>query len=99
MSWKPWCISLGMDLISRTLISQGSEVMKHAGIKRSASLSFQDQLLNYLTMVRNFQWTPAEAKEMKRRKIMFLMYLLRSPVFDNLTKSSLWIYYFSQGLV
>lgn len=81
-SWRPWFTSLGMDLASRTLISQGAEVMKYAGLKRSVHLSIQDQLLNYLTMVRNFQWTPVEEKEMKRRKTMFLMYLMRSPVFE-----------------
>lgn len=63
--------------------------MKYAGIKHSESPTIQDQLLNYLTMVRNFQWTPVEEKEMKRRKTLFLMYLMRSPIFEALTKPGL----------
>lgn len=85
-SWRPWFTSLGMDLGSRTLISKGAEVMRFAGVKRSDHLTLQDQLLNYLTMVRNFQWTPVEEKEMKRRKTLFLMYLMRSPIFEKMTK-------------
>ena len=60
--------------------------MKYAGVNRSKQLSIQDQLLSYLTMVRNFQWNPVEKKEMKRRKTVFLIYLLRSPLFERVTK-------------
>lgn len=63
--------------------------MKYAGVNRSTELSIQDQLLSYLTMVRNFQWTPVEKKEMKRRKTLFLIYLMRSPIFEIITKYSI----------
>eukprot|EP00210_Caulerpa_lentillifera_P001982 g1900.t1 len=88
-SWKPWLLSLGIDIFSRLLLSKGESILKNAGVKKCKDLSVQDQLLNYLTMVRNFQWTPVEQKEMKRRRTLFLIYLLRSPLFDLLTKPGL----------
>eukprot|EP00210_Caulerpa_lentillifera_P000938 g908.t1 len=88
-SWKPWLLSLGIDICSRLLLSKGESIMKNAGIKKCKDPSIQDQLLNYLTMVRNFQWTPVEQKEMKRRRTVFLIYLLRSPLFELLTKPGL----------
>lgn len=75
-----------MDVTSQTLITKGAEIMRYAGIKHSDHPSLQDQLLNYLSMVRNFQWTPIEEKELKRRKTLFLMYLMRSPIFETMTK-------------
>ena len=74
-----------MDLTSRTLISKGGQMMQCAGI-HGQNLSSQDRLLNYFTMLHNFPWTPIEDREMKRRKTMFLVYLLRAPVFEMLTK-------------
>jgi len=88
-SWKPWLISLGMDVCSRFLLSRGESIMKYTGVNKSSELSIQDQLLSYLTMVRNFQWNPIEKKEMKRRKTLFLIYLMRSPIFEIITKPGL----------
>jgi len=88
-SWKPWLISLGMDVCSRLLLSKGESIMKYTGVSKSKELSIQDQLLSYLTMVRNFQWSPVEKKEMKRRKTLFLIYLMRSPIFESITKPGL----------
>eukprot|EP00210_Caulerpa_lentillifera_P000934 g904.t1 len=88
-SWKPWLISLGIDTASQILLSKGAELMKYAGVHKTDDLTLQDQILVYLTLIRNFQWTPVEEQELKRRKMMFLLYLMRSPAFALLTKPGL----------
>eukprot|EP00210_Caulerpa_lentillifera_P001987 g1905.t1 len=88
-NWKPWLISLGIDAASQTFLAKGAELMKYAGVHKTDDMTLQDQLLVYLTMMRNFQWTPVEEQELKRRKMMFLLYLMRSPVFGILTKPGL----------
>ncbi|GMH33255.1 hypothetical protein BSKO_01089 [Bryopsis sp. KO-2023] len=85
-AWRGWFISLSLDLISHSLIAKGSALMRDSGVSAAPSLSLQDGILTFLLRLRNFEWTPQEEDELARRKRLLLLYLLRSPFFDMITR-------------
>ena len=71
---KSWIIGLAMDVISHrlTLAATGSSV---------DNVPFRGQINNS-----NANLPPATAEELKRRKVRWMLYLLRCPVWDVLTR-------------
>ncbi|KAL3158298.1 hypothetical protein ABBQ38_010542 [Trebouxia sp. C0009 RCD-2024] len=86
-SWKPWLLSLFVDVASSHLSSSGAKVaQRHIdadGVKPGLSTSGSMLLLYSLDA---FRWTPVEQRELTRRKLLIMYYLIRSPCFDQYTK-------------
>ncbi|KAL0024326.1 hypothetical protein WJX79_009218 [Trebouxia sp. C0005] len=86
-SWKPWLFSLAVDVISGHLSNVGAKVaqreIKSDDVKPGLSTSGSMLLLYSLQA---FKWNQAEQRELTRRKLLIMFYLIRSPFFDQYTK-------------
>lgn len=86
-SWKPWLLSLAVDVASGHLSNLGAKVAQKE-IKSEATmpgLSTSGSML-LLYSLQAFKWTPVEQRELTRRKLLIMYYLIRSPFFDQYTK-------------
>ncbi|CAD7697186.1 unnamed protein product [Ostreobium quekettii] len=85
-SWAPWLLSLGLELTSHHLVARGGDLMRESGLSpHDGPGSLQESTFLYMLRLANFEWGPAEARELRRRKMLLLLYLLRSPFFDLVT--------------
>lgn len=75
-SWRPWLISLGMDLGSLALLESVAAAAKPAG-KGGAAGDGGGGL------------PPHERSELSRRKLLLALYLMRSPFFNSATRRPL----------
>lgn len=86
-SWKPWLFSLAVDVVSGHLSNVGAKVaqreIKSGDVKPGLSTSGSMLLLYSLQA---FKWSQVEQRELTRRKILIMYYLIRSPFFDHYTK-------------
>ena len=72
---KSWIIGLAMDVLSHRLTLAAS------GSSSADNIPFRGQTENS-----NINLPPATAEELKRRKLRWMLYLLRCPVWDVLTR-------------
>lgn len=75
--------------MSMALVAKGAQLMKDSGLHHrlaSPSHSLQERIGMFLARLANFEWDPVEDGELKRRKMLMLLYLLRSPFFDVFTR-------------
>ncbi|KAK9812655.1 hypothetical protein WJX72_001406 [[Myrmecia] bisecta] len=85
-SWKPWLLSLGLDLASSKLITAGASIAQQAAEEAVNDPSLQFGSIAVLYNLQAFRWTPAEQRERLRRRLLLMYYLLRSPFFERYTR-------------
>eukprot|EP01025_Chloroclados_australasicus_P021636 TRINITY_DN22703_c0_g1_i2.p1 TRINITY_DN22703_c0_g1~~TRINITY_DN22703_c0_g1_i2.p1 ORF type:complete len:409 (-),score=27.55 TRINITY_DN22703_c0_g1_i2:568-1794(-) len=81
-SWKPWIGSLSLDALSRILRACSASCYSKSKLRNNGNYS--NVLLQQL---RQQIWSLEEVQEFNRRDAQLLLYLLRSPCFDLLTKN------------
>lgn len=69
-SWRPWLLSLAMDLTGMSILSRAI----------NPSLGDGEQI---------YQVSPCEKDEIKRRKLIWALYIMRDPFFSEYTKHRL----------
>ncbi|WOL05562.1 peroxisome biogenesis protein 16 [Canna indica] len=69
-SWKPWLISLSMDLAGMSLLSKSTSLCPRSDDKY-------------------YQLSTSEKDELKRRKLLLALYIMRDPFFAKYTKHHL----------
>jgi hypothetical protein len=84
-SWKPWLLSLGLDLASSYGLHTGHTILgcSKAGRWPPSSTLYSLALLRSLS---SNKWSPGEQQELVMRQVQLLRYLLRSPCYDVATR-------------
>ncbi|KAL4421321.1 hypothetical protein ABPG75_010612 [Micractinium tetrahymenae] len=88
-SWRPWLLSLGMDLASMQLGAAGARLAQGSpwfGKGQPADLGPSLLLLRCLQQTR---WAAEEERELAARRFRLLVYLLRDPLFSRYTQAAL----------
>eukprot|EP00891_Asterochloris_glomerata_P000315 jgi/Astpho2/315/Aster-02199 len=79
-SWKPWLVSLALEVVSSRMTAAGVHAATTAQVQRPTDC------IQRLYMPRSFRLTPAEQREITRRKLLWMFYLIRSPFFEAYTR-------------
>jgi hypothetical protein len=84
-SWRPWAISLALDLLSGYGLATGRHLLDDGCSKRwpGGSTLYSLALLRSLSANK---WSNTEGQEMLLRRLQLLKYLIRSPAYDSLTR-------------
>ena len=86
--WTPYMVSLGLDVISLRLL-QGSNFYSSNDKNLFGLINCNDDKDNGVDMDVDHIWNWSERLEIQRRYLSLLMYLLRSPFYDQYTKQRL----------
>eukprot|EP01025_Chloroclados_australasicus_P049235 TRINITY_DN5597_c0_g1_i1.p1 TRINITY_DN5597_c0_g1~~TRINITY_DN5597_c0_g1_i1.p1 ORF type:complete len:413 (-),score=20.16 TRINITY_DN5597_c0_g1_i1:5774-7012(-) len=81
-SWQPWIFSLSVDGLSRLFRNISARCYSRSKVSESKHYSHL-----FLQQLRRQIWTVEELQEFNRRDIQLLLYLLRSPCFELLTRN------------
>ena len=84
-SWKPWLLSLAVDLMSSYLLRRGSSRCRVAAGEASARLAAAGAPAAARAAAASAEaldWSRDEAAELRRRRALLALYLLRKPAFD-----------------
>lgn len=84
-SWKPWLLSLVVELASARLTSSGAVASRRAAAEASRDPAVVSTSLAPLYAMQGVAWRRDEADELTRRKLLLLYYLLRDPFFSRFT--------------
>lgn len=89
MSWKPWMLSLALDLASGYALHTGQAILGHSNANRwpGSSTLYSLALLRSLS---SSKWSPGEQQELLARRVALLRYLLRSPCYNVVTRYATW---------
>lgn len=85
-SWRPWFISLGLEAASAALIDAGASVQRQACQAAADDPTLHHGSLALLYSMQTLRWTSSEVRELIRRRLLFLYYIIRSPFFDLYTR-------------
>lgn len=88
-SWKPWLVSLVVDLLSMRLGSAGAAAVESSTWFGSVQPSNLGPSLLLLQSLQQTRWAPEEERELEARRMRMLVYLLRDPVFSRYTQAAL----------
>lgn len=79
-SWRPWLTSLGMDAAAYACTARagGGRMVSLLAVGKAGSSAGGVQVLPYLD--------EEQAAELRRRKMLWLLYLMRSPAFELLAE-------------
>lgn len=93
-SWKPWLISLGFELGSLKATYYGNTSSRLSAQRIAQSPCVKSSMLSHLYAVQHMTWNPEELDELTRRKLLFLISMLRDPFFGSVTRPILekWLY-------
>lgn len=84
-SWKPWSLSLALELGSNRLTAAGAAASHKAAIEAARSPAVAGTSLAALYGMQGIQWRREELDEITRRKLQLLLGLLRDPFFSRVT--------------
>jgi hypothetical protein len=84
-SWKPWTLSLALELGSTRLTAAGAAASQRAAAEAARSPAVAGTALAALYGMQGIQWRREELDEMTRRKLQLMLGLLRDPFFSNFT--------------
>jgi peroxin-16 len=92
-SWKPWLISLLVELISAQSTRSACISSEKSSIFAADELSSSGSTLAGLYYQQGIRLGPRELDEITRRKLLLLYYLLRDPMFSKTTHPAMlaWI--------
>jgi len=79
-SWKPWAISLLVEISS----AQATNIAQMRSNKAIQQISW-NSTLSMLYAKQGVVWNPQELDELTRRKLLLVFYLIRDPVFGKVT--------------
>ncbi|KAK9820963.1 hypothetical protein WJX81_000511 [Elliptochloris bilobata] len=85
-SWRPWALSLAVDLAAAQLLAWGARVQRAAAAEAAAEPALAFGSISLLYSLQAHRWTPLEQRELARRKVQLLLYALRSPFFNRYTR-------------
>lgn len=84
-SWKPWLLSLAVDLLSSHLLRRGADASRAAAddaATRLAAAGAPAAARAAAASAEALGWSGEELAELRRRRALLALYLLRSPAFD-----------------
>jgi hypothetical protein len=84
-SWKPWTLSLAIELGSNRLTAAGAAASHRAAADAARSPAVAGTALAALYGMQGIQWRREEMDEMTRRKLQLMLGLLRDPFFSRVT--------------
>ena len=84
-SWKPWALSLALELGSARLTAAGAAASHRAAADAARSPAVAGTALAALYGMQGIQWRREELDEITRRKLQLLFALLRDPFFARVT--------------
>jgi peroxin-16 len=87
-SWKPWVVSLGLELLSMYNIATGKRILEEGCSRRwpGGSTLYSLALLRSLG---SSKWKASEQHELLMRRLQLVKYLIRSPAYDTVTRPQL----------
>lgn len=96
-SWKPWLVSLAVDLSSMSILLHAASRPHRVGVKfyqLSTSEKDEASALKFLKMdsfffascVKCWLWVLYGMSQLKRRKLIWALYIMRDPFFTKYTK-------------
>ena len=85
-SWRPWALSLAVDLASRRLCDAATQRSRTAAARAAASPAVQGTSMTVLYRLQGLRFTEPEREELARRRAALLYYLLRDPLFARRTR-------------
>lgn len=91
-SWRPWLVSLGMDALAYTCTTRagGGSVALLLPLGRDGNRDRVGVLGNGVASIETVPVLPylndTQTTELRRRKLLWLLYLMRSPAFEILTE-------------
>ncbi|KAL4424562.1 hypothetical protein ABPG77_009146 [Micractinium sp. CCAP 211/92] len=88
-SWRPWLISLGIDLLSMQLGATGARLAQGSPWFGKAQPSDLGPSLALLRCLQRSRWAAEEERELAARRLRLLAYLLRDPLFSRYTQVAL----------
>jgi peroxin-16 len=89
VSWKPWVLSLAVDLTSIQLGSTADRVSRSASWLGGATAGSLGPSLQLLRCLQQTRWAAEEERELAARRLRLLVYLLRDPLFARYTQAAL----------
>jgi Peroxisomal membrane protein (Pex16) len=84
-SWKPWTLSLALEVGSNRLTAAGAAASHRAAAEAARSSAVSGTALAALYGMQGIQWRREELDEITRRKLQLLLGLLRDPFFSTIT--------------
>ncbi|KAH7624487.1 hypothetical protein Ndes2526B_g00686 [Nannochloris sp. 'desiccata'] len=84
-SWKPWTLSLALELGSNRLTAAGAVASHRAAAEAARSPAVAGTALAALYGMQGIQWRREELDEITRRKLQLMLGLLRDPFFSRVT--------------
>lgn len=88
-SWKPWAISLFLELSSARLTAAGATASRRAAARAARHPAVAGTSLQPLYALQGISWRRDEADELTRRKLLLLYYLARDPFFARFTRPAI----------
>lgn len=84
-SWKPFFLSLFIDLSSWQATARGAAQSAHAAHRAATHPSVKGTSLELLFSLQAMQWRREDLDELTRRKLLLVYYLMRDPMFGRWT--------------
>jgi hypothetical protein len=84
-SWKPWTLSVALEVGSARLTAAGAAASHKAAADAARSPAVAGTALAALYGMQGIQWRREELDEITRRKLQLMLGLLRDPFFSRVT--------------